>query len=232
MIHTLAGAAGFRQGMDLYFRRHDGQAVTCEDFVAAMADANHIDPPSSNAGYSCGRHAGAGCRLDWFAEGGAASLTVRQHCPTPQGKPTSRRFTSAGGGPAGRRRQRAAGYPGQRRRPGPLTRVLSVTEAEQTFTFVGLERKNRCPAAAQLSALVRLNYAYRDGTGRTLCAHDSDAFNRWEAGQDPGHPRAVAPVPRRRRSHAVGLPDRRLCPTADHADSDLAFAALALTPAG
>ena len=43
MLHTLLGKSGFRQGMDEYFSRHDGQAVTCDDFVNAMADANNID---------------------------------------------------------------------------------------------------------------------------------------------------------------------------------------------
>ncbi len=43
MYHTLVGEAGFRKGMDLYFERHDGQAVSCDDFRAAMADANKID---------------------------------------------------------------------------------------------------------------------------------------------------------------------------------------------
>ena len=43
MMHTLLGPEGFRRGMDLYIARHDNQAATIGDFVAAMQDASGVD---------------------------------------------------------------------------------------------------------------------------------------------------------------------------------------------
>lgn len=230
MIHTLVGAAGFRQGMDLYFRRHDGQAVTCEDFVAAMADANHIDLTQFKRWYSQAGTPVLDVSLDWFAEGGAASLTVRQHCPDTPGQtdklpfhiPLAVGLLAADGSelPVTLASDDA---------PGPLTRVLSVTEAEQTFTFVGLNEKPLPSLLRNFSAPVRLNYAYRDEELAFLCAHDSDAFNRWEAGQ------TLATRELLRLYRGEGEATLSAClidafaQLLDHADSDPAFAALALT---
>ena len=230
MIHTLVGAAGFRQGMDLYFRRHDGQAVTCEDFVAAMADANHIDLTQFKRWYSQAGTPVLDVSLDWFAEGGAASLTVRQHCPDTPGQtdklpfhiPLAVGLLAADG-------SELPVTLASDDTPGPLTRVLSVTEAEQTFTFVGLNEKPLPSLLRNFSAPVRLNYAYRDEELAFLCAHDSDAFNRWEAGQ------TLATRELLRLYRGEGEATLSAClidafaQLLDHADSDPAFAALALT---
>ena len=60
MLHTLVGAEGFRRGMELYFQRHDGQAVTCDDFVAAIGDANGRRPRAVPALVLAGRHTSRG----------------------------------------------------------------------------------------------------------------------------------------------------------------------------
>ena len=67
MLHTLLGEKGFRNGCDLYFSRHDGQAVTCEDFVNAMETANHVELKQF--------------RL-WYSQAGTPELTVSQHYDT------------------------------------------------------------------------------------------------------------------------------------------------------
>ncbi len=87
MMHTLLGEAGFQKGMRLYVERHDGQAVTCDDFVAAMADANAVDLTQFKRWYSqagtpelevAGRYDGAA---------GAYELTVAQRCKPTPGQP-------------------------------------------------------------------------------------------------------------------------------------------------
>ena len=230
MIHTLVGAAGFRKGMDLYFRRHDGQAVTCDDFVAAMADANQIDLTQFKRWYSQAGTPVLDVSLDWFAEGHTASLTVRQTCPDtpgqtdklPQHIPLALGFLAADGleMPVTLASDSAT---------GPLTRVLSVTEAVQTFTFVDLAEKPLPSLLRGFSAPVRLNYAYTDAELAFLCAHDSDAFSRWEAGQ------TLASRELLRLYRGEGEPALSAClvealaKVLDGADADPAFAALALT---
>jgi aminopeptidase N len=83
MIQTLLGRQAFRRGMDLYFERHDGQAVTCDDFVAAMADASGVDLTSSSAGTT---HAGTP-RLR--ASGSYDPATRRYVLSLSQSRPTA-----------------------------------------------------------------------------------------------------------------------------------------------
>ena len=80
MYHTLLGADGFRKGMDLYFERHDGQAVTCDDFRAAMADANKFDLTQFERWYTqCGTPS-VTCTKSYSAADKALSLTLEQTC--------------------------------------------------------------------------------------------------------------------------------------------------------
>ncbi len=84
MIHTLIGAEAFRRGMDLYFERHDGQAVTCEDFVAAMADASGFDLDQFFLWYQQAGTPLLSVAVDWDKEAGEFHLEVSQQCaPTP-----------------------------------------------------------------------------------------------------------------------------------------------------
>ena len=89
MQHTLLGKEGFRRGMDLYFERHDGQAVTIDDFVAAMEDANQVDLTQFKRWYS---QAGTPTvSVTTCFKGNALRLTLKQTCPvTPDGKAKNR----------------------------------------------------------------------------------------------------------------------------------------------
>jgi aminopeptidase N len=92
MMQTLLGQDGFRRGMDLYFQRHDGQAVTCDDFVAAMAEANSADFRQFKRWY---HQAGTPELTVSDAYDPATriyTLTVRQACPPTPGQPNKEPF--------------------------------------------------------------------------------------------------------------------------------------------
>ena len=91
MMQTLVGREGFRLGMDLYFQRHDGQAVTCDDFAQAIADANPDSELASRLDRFKRWYDQAGtprlqARTQWNAEAGTLTLTLRQSCPATPGQ--------------------------------------------------------------------------------------------------------------------------------------------------
>ena len=184
MVSTLLGAEGFRKGSDLYFERHDGQAVTCDDFIQAMEDANGVDLSQFKRWYT---QAGTP-RLDVSEQYDAAtqrySLTFRQGCPQTPDKAEKHPFVipvELGLLDAEGRDLplRLVGEPEATRG----SRVLSVTEAEQTFTFEGLAAKPLPSLLRGFSAPVKLSFPYDRDQLMFLMQHDSDGFNRWEAGQ-------------------------------------------------
>jgi aminopeptidase N len=184
MIHTLLGATAFRKGMDRYFARHDGQAVTTEDFVAAMADASGVDLTQFRRWYE---QAGtpvveAGGAYD--AASRTYTLTVKQSCPATPGQPVKLPFhipfeiglVDAAGNDVP---LRLAGEPAA----GATTRVLSIKTAEERFVFTDIAAPPVPSLLRDFSAPVYLRFDYADADLAHLMAHDSDAFNRWEAGQ-------------------------------------------------
>ncbi|MBK9130923.1 MAG: aminopeptidase N [Gammaproteobacteria bacterium] len=179
MIHTLIGAEAFRRGMDLYFARHDGQAVTCDDFVVAMADASGADLSQFMRWYdqagtphvtASGRHDAAARRY---------TLTLKQSCPThpenrPYHIPVSIGLVTRDGADLSLR------IPGG---PDATQRVLSLTGTEQEFVFEGIDTAPVPSLLRGFSAPVVLDFPYTDEDLARLLGHDSDPFNRWEAGQ-------------------------------------------------
>lgn len=184
MVHTLLGTEGFRKGSDLYFERHDGQAVTTDDFIKAMEDANGVDLTQFKRWYS---QAGTP-RLEVSEQFDAAaqtySLTFRQSCPPTPDKveklpfviPVALGLLDAQGNDLPLR------LVGEAQAVG-TSRVLSVTEAEQTFTFEGITAKPLPSLLRGFSAPVKLSFPYDRDQLMFLMQHDSDGFNRWEAGQ-------------------------------------------------
>lgn len=184
MMHSLLGKDGFRQGMDLYFERHDGQAVTCDDFVKAMEDANHVDLKQFRLWYS---QAGTP-RLDVTSHYDSANhtyqLVVKQSCPvTPdQTEKLAMHIPLAVGLLAADGKAIALQLQGEPSAMG-TTRVLDIKQAEQTFCFINVAEEPTPSLLRGFSAPVKLNYAYSDQALLFLLAHDTDTFNRWEAGQ-------------------------------------------------
>ncbi|CAG2142785.1 Aminopeptidase N [Cupriavidus yeoncheonensis] len=192
MYQTLLGREGFRKGMDLYFRRHDGQAVACDDFRAAMADANGRDLAQFGLWYSQAGTPVVTVRTAWNAGDGSLTLTLSQRCPkvgieTRAGSPEKQPFhipfaiglLGADGHDLPLQLEGEAAAAG-------TTRVLDFTQAEQTFRFINLPQGAAAPLPSLLrnfSAPVIVDAEYSDAQLTFLLAHDSDAFNRWEAGQ-------------------------------------------------
>ena len=184
MIHTLLGAEGFRKGSDLYFERHDGQAVTCDDFIKAMEDANGVDLTQFKRWYSQAGTPRLEVSEHYDAEQKTYSLTFAQSCPATPDKveklpfviPVELGLLNAKGA------QFALQLAGESSATG-TSRVLEVTEAQQTFTFTGITEQPLPSLLRGFSAPVKLSFPYSRDQLMFLMQHDSDGFNRWDAGQ-------------------------------------------------
>jgi len=233
MIRTLIGGHAFRRGMDLYFERHDGQAVTCDEFVQVMADASGADLAQFKRWYD---QAGTPV-LHVAGEYDPATrryfLDVRQSCPATPGQDAKLPFhipLSIGlVGPDGRDMPlRLEGEAG----PNDTTRVLSLKEPQQRFTFVDVPSAPVPSLLRDFSAPVVLQLDYRPEELAHLMAHDSDPFNRWEAGQRLARNLLSEGIAAYRAGRAFAVPDSfvaafsRVLADARH---DPAFAAEALT---
>ena len=184
MYQTLLGREGFRKGMDLYFERHDGQAVTCDDFRAAMADANGRDLSQFERWYSQAGTPLLQAAADYDAKRKTLTLTLEQSCPATPGQKKKQPFhiPVAVGLLDAQGRDLALTLEGEKK-AGATTRVLELTKAKQSFRFINVDQKPVPSLLRGFSAPVVLQFDYSDAELAFLMAHDSDAFNRWEAGQ-------------------------------------------------
>jgi aminopeptidase N len=184
MIHTLVGQRNFRKGMDLYFQRHDGHAVTTDDFVQAMQDASGVDLTQFKLWYD---QSGTP-RLDIQDHYDPASqiyeLTVTQSCPPMAGQPKSLPFhlplTIGLLGLDGHDTPlQLEGEP----TPQGASRVLSIRQEKTTFRFINVPAPPVPSLGRNFSAPVIIDYPYSDDALRHLLSFDNDPFNRWDAGQ-------------------------------------------------
>ncbi|MBD8480487.1 aminopeptidase N [Pseudomonas coleopterorum] len=184
MLHTLLGAEGFRKGSDLYFERHDGQAVTCDDFIRAMEDANGVELSQFKRWYSQAGTPRLQVSEHFDAQARTYSLTLRQSCPATPDKveklpfviPVALGLLDASGQELPLRLADEATAVG-------TSRVLAVTDAEQTFTFVDIAEQPLPSLLRGFSAPVKLSFPYSRDQLMFLMQHDTDGFNRWDAGQ-------------------------------------------------
>ncbi|MGZ5039559.1 MAG: aminopeptidase N [Usitatibacter sp.] len=191
MYATILGKEGFRRGMDLYFERHDGQAVTCDDFRAAMADANGADLEQFARWYSQAGTPVVECRGEYDPRKKTYKLQVTQSCPPTPGQaqklpfviPLAVGLVDADGHdlPLTIDADRVFGQPGA---ASPHTVVLAVTQAEQEFVFTDVPENPVASLLRGFSAPVSVTCDYTDAELTHLMAYDSDAFSRWEAGQE------------------------------------------------
>ena len=191
MMQTLLGREGFRRGMDLYFSRHDGQAVTCDDFRAAMSDANERDLSQFERWYSQAGTPRVKVTSQYNASAQTCTLTMTQHCPSTPGQdrklamhiPVAVGLLNAQGQDLPLQLENATATDEIEVHTVPTTVVLELTESTQHFTFTGIEHAPVPSLLRNFSAPVVLEYDYSDDELAFLLAHDSDPFNRWEAGQ-------------------------------------------------
>mmetsp|Transcript_64635 Transcript_64635/g.200415 ORF Transcript_64635/g.200415 Transcript_64635/m.200415 type:complete len:904 (+) Transcript_64635:54-2765(+) len=179
MYQTLLGRAGFRKGMDLYFERHDGSAVSCDDFRAAMADANGRDLSLFE---------------EWYLQPGTPQVEAQSAWDSSTGTYTLKLKQKVGAGqahlPAEKRRERPLLIPvvvglldrGTGKEVVP-SQVLELREPEQAFEFPGLAAEPVPSLLRDFSAPVKLEYRHTDEDLAFLAAYDTDSFNRWEASE-------------------------------------------------
>lgn len=184
MYHTLLGEAGFQKGMKLYFKRHDGQAVTCDDFLAAMADANGVNLDRFGRWYGQSGTPEVKARCEYDA--GQASFTLHLSQRTPPTQDQQEKQALVIPFAVGLLSRSGEEYPlqlaGEESASG-TTRVLMLTEECQSFTFVNIPKHPIPSLLRDFSAPVKLDYPYSFEDLTLLMAHDSDAFQRWEAAQ-------------------------------------------------
>jgi len=184
MYLCLLGKDGFRKGTDLYFERHDGQAVTCDDFAKAMEDANGVDLTLFRRWYSQAGTPQLAVSSEFDAASGQFAMTFTQStAPTP-GQPEKLPLLI----PV------AIGLLGDDGKDLPLlladgtaldaaNPVLQLTQASETFVFTGLGSKPVASVLRGFSAPVKLDYEQSRDELAFLMSHDSDGFNRWNASQ-------------------------------------------------
>ena len=184
MIHTLVGAEGFRKGSDLYFERHDGQAVTCDDFIKAMEAANAVDLSQFRRWYEQAGTPVLSVKQYYDAAANTLTLTINQHCPETPGQtvkeplhiPVTVGLINKDGSIAP-----------CKLKSNVVDRtdhaILQLTQAEQSFVFEDLKEKPVVSILRGFSAPVKLMMERNLEELAFLLSHDCDTFNRWEAGQ-------------------------------------------------
>jgi aminopeptidase N len=208
MMQTLLGRDGFRRGMDLYFQRHDGQAVTCDDFVAALADANGADFSQFKRWYHQAGTPELTVSDDYDPAARRYTLTIRQACPPTPGQPRKEPFHI----PLALGLLDAEGHDLPLRLEGEsaseaTTRVLELREPEHTFHFIDVPARPVPSLLRGFSAPVRIDSGASDADLRFRLAHDRDDFNRWDAGQTLAIRTILALVEERQQGRAWTLPE-------------------------
>jgi len=184
MYQTLLGRDGFRKGMDLYFERHDGQAVTTDDFRSAMADANGVDLTQFRRWYNQAGTPEVSVTSSYDEQGQQFTIHLKQSCPETPGQADKEPFHIPFA--LGLLDAQGKDIPLQLEgelSAGNTTRVLEFTQAEQQFKFVNV------PASPVPSLFRGFSAPFKTESGLSneqlsfLLANDSDPFNRWDAGQ-------------------------------------------------
>ena len=215
MQQTLLGREGFREGLEEYFRRHDGQAVTCDDFIAAMESVYRRRNPGRDLQvfrrwYSQAGTPRVAVKLAYDPAAQACTVTLSQSNPPagiellqnppaekpPLHIPVAVGLLSAEGEvivPEGVQAH-PTGAPG--------TLLLELTQAEQSWTFRGVKERPVLSLLRDFSAPVVVEYARPDAELALLARRDPDPFARWEAGQELARRLLLARV----RAHLTSAP--------------------------
>ena len=232
MIHTLVGMRNFRKGIDLYFQRHDGHAVTTDDFVRAMQDASGTDLTQFKLWYDQSGTPRLDIRDRYDPTSQIYELSVTQSCPPTPGQPEKLPFhlplTIGLLGADGRDTPlQLEGEPA----PQGTSRVLSLRQEKTIFRFTNVPAPPVPSLGRNFSAPVIINYPYSDNALLYLLTFDSDPFNRWEAGQRLALKLLLQALADRQAAREVRFPDfladAFACVLADGL-KDPAFAAEAL----
>ncbi|MBD3639465.1 MAG: aminopeptidase N [Marinobacter sp.] len=184
MIHNLLGPEMFRKGSDLYFERHDGQAVTTDDFVRAMEDASGRDLTQFRLWYEQAGTPVLNVSDEFDEAQGVYRLSIEQDIPDTPGQSNKKtQHIPFALGLLGSRGQSLPLKLAAGEANAPAERVLELTEASHTFEFHGITERPVPSLLRHFSAPVRVNYPWSREQLLFLMSHDPDGFNRWDAGQ-------------------------------------------------
>lgn len=207
MIQTLLGKKTFFEAMTLYFSRHDGQAVTTEDFIRCMEDASGKELTQFRRWYVQAGTPTVTVTDHYDADAEAYTLKVKQHTsPSADGSPKENFHIPLAMGMLSASGETMPLYLKGDRVSEESTMVLNITEAEQTFTFLSVKEKPLPSLLRYFSAPVTLHYNYSDSDLMFLMQHDSDAFNRWDAAQALFKRLLLAQVERFKSDQACSVP--------------------------
>lgn len=182
MIETIVGKAGFRKGMDLYFKRHDGEAATVEDFISSMADANKADLDHFSRWYNQSGTPEVVCKYEFNPEKKTGTLSVEQiTAPTkdqprkePLHIPMRLGFVVSGG-----KDKPAKLASGERLKDN----VIHIHKQSESFEFKSVTARNVPSLMRDFSAPVNLRMEYTEKELIFLAQNDQNLFNRWQAAQ-------------------------------------------------
>lgn len=172
MMQTILGEIAFRKGMDLYFTRHDGQAVTIEDFVRAMEDASGIDLKQFRLWYSQAGTPVIEAKDEYDPASQVYTLKLTQYCPPTPGQTQKKAF-------------HIPVKMGLLDKEGNelLNDLVQLKSTDETFQFKQIASRPVPSLLRSFSAPIKLKYSYSEEMFEILFKHDTDGFNRWEAGQ-------------------------------------------------
>ncbi len=184
MMQTMVGRPGFRKGMDLYFERHDGQAVIIEDFAKAIADANGQTWEQFKLWFSQAGTPQVKVSESYNQQKSEYHLQLEQSCAATPGQPSKSPFhiplliglLDADGKEIEIRSSEI-------KKNSENQDLLHLFEAKKNYTFTGIKGRPVLSLNRQFSAPIHLNWAASEADLLHLLSHDSDDFNRWEAGQ-------------------------------------------------
>lgn len=186
LYERVLGEAGFRRGMDLYFQRHDGQAVTTDDFRAAMADANDVDLSQFARWYEQAGTPVLTVDEAFNADTGVLRVSLSQHTPATPGQPHKQPVPIPV--PIALYARDGRRLPLQCREPSALRTgdLLLLTEAKQTLEFTGMSERPVLSLLHGFSAPVALAHRQSVADLSIRLGFEQDAFCRFEAAQNLG----------------------------------------------
>ncbi len=175
MLHTLLGKENFRAGMDLYFERFDGMAVTCDDFIKAMSDASNKDLTQFKLWYSQFGTPSIRVNESFDADNGVYSLTLTQQSPvtTKQAAPQALHIPI----------KLELIINADNEKTCIQEHMVELTKNTQTWHFNELKGKPTVALLADYSAPVKINFAQEDEELFTIISEANNSFCRWDAGQ-------------------------------------------------
>jgi aminopeptidase N len=233
MMHTLVGPENFRKAIALYFKEHDGHAVTTEALVKAMEEASGMDLAQFRLWYEQSGTPRLAVRDRYDEASQTYELTVTQSCPPTPGQPTKKpmHMPLAVGLLAPDGRELPLRIEGEKTGRG-TTAVLSLRQETEVFRFIDVPARPVPSLGRNFSAPVLIDYPYDEHALQLLLGYDSDPFNRWEAGQRLAMDLLLKGVADHRAGRPVQFPEylaQAFGRVLADADQDPAFAAEALS---